>query len=90
MSHEAKGCAEFLRLYNEWRRGSDTLQMPSPEEIGRAIDKAIELLRDRDELLHLLATALPFIEDAEGDDCYKPGVAKKLATQIQAAVKGGV
>ena len=34
---------KFLRNYNEWRRGSD-IDQPHPEDIGKYIDLAIELL----------------------------------------------
>jgi uncharacterized small protein (DUF1192 family) len=43
----------FLRTYNRWRRGDETLEQPCPQEIGEAIDAAcneIERLeRERDE-----------------------------------------
>lgn len=37
--------ADFLERYNRWRRGDDTMPMPSPREIGDAIDKTVEILR---------------------------------------------
>ena len=40
----------FLRNYNSWRRGDETLEMPSPAEIGATIDDAVNLLRKHDEL----------------------------------------
>jgi hypothetical protein len=43
---------EYLRKYNEWRRGADTEQ-PDPKELGEQIDAAISALvileRERDE-----------------------------------------
>jgi gamma-glutamyltranspeptidase len=38
-----------LANYNSWRRGDETLEMPSPEEIGATIDDAVNLLRKHDE-----------------------------------------
>lgn len=28
----------FVRYYNAWRRGDDSVPMPHPEDIGRALD----------------------------------------------------
>lgn len=42
-----KEVAEFLRYYNEWRRDEEvpnSKEMPNPTEIGRNIDKAVEVL----------------------------------------------
>lgn len=38
----------FLANFNSWRRGDETIEMPSPAEIGAAIDDAINLLRKYD------------------------------------------
>ena len=40
----------FLRNYNSWRRGDETLEMPSPAEIGATIDDAVNLLRKHENL----------------------------------------
>ncbi len=40
----------FLANYNSWRRDGETKDMPSPTEIGAAIDDAVNLLRKYDEL----------------------------------------
>lgn len=41
---------QFLVRYNAWRRGDETVEMPAPEEIGDAIDNAVKLLRQYDEM----------------------------------------
>lgn len=41
----------------------------------------------KEELIDLLARALPFIEDAEKDPCYKPGIVRALAKRIRATVE---
>lgn len=38
----------FLQNYNDWRRGAD-VPMPEPSEIGRALDRVIEILRGLNE-----------------------------------------
>jgi len=38
----------FLANFNSWRRGDETIEMPSPAEIGATIDDAINLLRKYD------------------------------------------
>ena len=40
----------FLAKYNSWRRGDETIEMPSPAEIGATIDDAVNLLRKYDDL----------------------------------------
>jgi hypothetical protein len=43
----------FLRAFNRWRRGDETLEQPCPQEIGEAVDAACDeierLERERDE-----------------------------------------
>lgn len=38
------------------------------------------------ELLDTLIEALPYVEMAEHDDAYKPGVVRKMAAKIKAAI----
>ncbi len=33
---------KLLKNYNQWRRGADGIDMPSPKKIGEAIDEIIE------------------------------------------------
>jgi hypothetical protein len=40
----------FLSKHNAWRRGDESIEMQNPTEIGCAIDDAIHLLREYDEL----------------------------------------
>lgn len=37
-----------LANFNSWRRGNESLEMPSPAEIGATIDDAVNLLREYD------------------------------------------
>lgn len=37
----------FLKNYNKWRRGDDSIEQPHPKELGEAIDAAIHLLSAR-------------------------------------------
>lgn len=45
--------ADFLENYNKWRRGSDDVKMPKPEELGKVLDLAIKMLRTRFELFEI-------------------------------------
>ena len=40
-----------------------------------------------EELLHALYTALPFVEDALGDPCYKPEAVRKALELIRKAIE---
>lgn len=62
---------------------------------GGGLDEAIEEagLRDhvnaveqREQLLAALCLALPFVEDHEGDEVYKPGAVSKAVSTIKAAI----
>lgn len=46
-----KEALKILHIYQKWRRGSETIPMPHPKEIGIAIDVAIRELRkiERDD-----------------------------------------
>lgn len=37
-------CAAFLRNFNKWRRGDESIEMPDPAEIGLNIDFAVATL----------------------------------------------
>jgi hypothetical protein len=55
-------CSTLLRKHNEWRRGDDEdgpeLKMLHPLDVGVAIDTAIQLIEQRDELLTALEGAI--------------------------------
>lgn len=40
-----KELVKFLRNYNHWRRGAET-PMPSPKELGVALDAAISIIEE--------------------------------------------
>ncbi len=39
---------KFLRDYNHWRRGAE-IPMPTPKELGIALDAAISIIEEVDE-----------------------------------------
>ena len=45
------------------------------------------LLAAADSLLDALYTALPFVEDHEGSDIYKPGAVAQALAKIRAAIQ---
>ena len=54
MPKDSSECVALLRNYQEWRRWDIDEQgpvMPNPKSIGFAIDMAIRLIEQRDELL---------------------------------------
>lgn len=53
----------------------------------QAVELAQFALESGADLLDLLCRALPFVEDAEHDPCYKPGIARALAKQIRAVIE---
>jgi hypothetical protein len=40
-----------------------------------------------EELLHQLCTALPFVEDAEWDECFNPAKVRQKIRDIRAAIE---
>ncbi len=69
-----------LANFNSWRRGDETLEMPPPEEIGAAIDDAVNLLRRYDEMERRLVRIAHHIEDSNyyGGFAAPRGAAKVL------------
>lgn len=81
-----------LAIYNSWRRGDETIEMPSPAEIGAAIDDAVNLLRKYDKLEHRVEQLTTALEDAIST--YDPNRKETLVTAERqeawiAALKGG-
>lgn len=96
MSEMAKPCPfcghDDIEI-NEIEPGRFAIDCPECECIGPFNDSvkgAIEAwnmpAEQRDELLTALHVALPFVEDWEGDKCYKIGAVKKAVAQIKAAI----
>ena len=42
--------ANFLRQFNEWRRGDEDIPQPDPRVIGEAIDAAIEMIERMEKM----------------------------------------
>ena len=82
----------FLAKYNSWRRGDETLEMPSPAEIGATIDDAVNLLRKYDRLESRVEQLTTALKDAIST--YDPDRKETLVTAERqeawiAALKGG-
>ena len=56
------------------------------ETIDGRPSECARLRRANEELLDALITALPFVETAEVDLAYKPGVVAKVTKQMRAAI----
>lgn len=74
----AKETLGFLAKYNSWRRGDETFQMPPPDEIGAAIDDAVNLLRRHDELERRVERLTLALRDAIST--YNPNRAETLVS----------
>jgi hypothetical protein len=68
----------FLRNYNSWRRGDETLEMPSPAEIGATIDDAVNLLRKHENLERRVERLTIALRDAIST--YNPNRKETLVT----------
>jgi hypothetical protein len=40
-----------------------------------------------EELLHRLCTALPFVEDAEADECFNPAKVRQITRDIKSTIE---
>lgn len=59
---------EYLRKYNEWRRGADT-DMPEPEEIGKHIDAAITQIQNGSKYSGMLSRICGIVQEfAENEE----------------------
>lgn len=81
-----------LANYNSWRRGDETIEMPSPAEIGATIDDAVNLLRKHDRLESRVEQLTTALKDAIST--YDPDRKETLVTAERqeawiAALKGG-
>ena len=62
---------------------------PSGDDLEESLASA-RLRLAAPDLLHMLYTALPFIEDAKNDPCYKPGAVAKVERDILAVLAKAV
>ena len=75
MPKDSSECVKLLRQFNEWRRFDGEIDeegpaMPHPKSIGFAIDMAIRLIEERDELLAAAeAIEINAEECMDFDDC---------------------
>jgi len=61
--------------------------MVAPATMAEAEKSIRDLVEQRENLLHALYTALPFVEDAAHDPCYKPGRAKQVERDIRSVLE---
>ena len=64
MTITARSCAEFLRKYNDWRRGGEG-QQPEPKEIGMNLDFAIAALESDADIATLEQESLQMLARME-------------------------
>ena len=64
MTHAIK-TSQALATYNLWRRGDETIEMPAPAEIGKAIDDAVKLLRNYEAIRCALLASIVLEELSE-------------------------
>ena len=43
-TRDIKECVDYLRTYNAWRRGDDSIDAPDPRELGLNLDFAVAIL----------------------------------------------
>ena len=53
----------------------------------RAVEMVAAILAERDALEDLLLEALPYVENAETDQAYKPGIVRNLTARIRAQIE---
>ena len=49
---------EFIRRYNRWRRGDESLTMENPAMIGNALDAASDTIENQERMIQLLKVQL--------------------------------
>lgn len=91
MTSQAQGawCLEFdgdgrVYLSTDKVRLAEVLVSDAVQR-GEAIRSAVVMLC-APEMLDLLYEVLPYIETAESDEAYKPGVVARLSTKIRAVI----
>lgn len=48
----------FLRAFNRWRRGDDSMSQPCPRVVGQEIDRACDMIERMEEDIEGLRDAL--------------------------------
>ena len=75
---------EYLRRYNEWRRGAETEQ-PDPKELGEQIDAAIAGLTMLEETAKLAATLKVERDEAREQNAKLRDIAERAINALTAA-----
>lgn len=84
-------CANLLTCYQDWRRFDGEIgagpEMLHPQLIGEAIDAAIDIANQFEDILDMLCLALPYVESAAADPGYKRDHVAALAKRMEAAIR---
>jgi len=56
-TRDIKECVDYLRTYNAWRRGDDSIDAPDPRELGLNLDFAVAVLDAMSAHDHLMIIA---------------------------------
>jgi hypothetical protein len=56
----------FLRTFNRWRRGDETIQQPCPRVVGQMIDRACEEIEQLNESNTVLLADLRHYREEAG------------------------
>lgn len=85
MRHAVLAKSTGLWVAATYRSGTRPENDTSPEADAEAAANA-RLIAAAPDLLHMLLIALPYVEDAQADPCYKPGAVATVVRQMRAAI----
>jgi len=71
----------IVRTYGPDLNGIGVCELTGPRNEADA-----RLIAAAPDLLHMLVTALPYVEDAQADPCYKTGAVATVVKQMRAAI----
>lgn len=84
-------CVRLLEHHQAWRRFDgdmcDGPTMLPPKVIGDAIDAAIDIANQCEDILDMLCLALPYVENAITDPAYKSEKVAALAKRIETMIR---
>ena len=87
MTLEPAEIVHFLRRFNRWRRGDESLTMEDPKAIGETLDAACDVIDDYAEEIHFLQNKWKYAREMAARTSVERDEYCRIAGELVAAIR---